>query len=190
MKSGPTLKPATFRPRSANAAIRPVATVVLPTPEWVPATTILAVMGLPPGRSTARSPDRARCLPRPSRSPLDSLLAADAPVEGVLELAHLGDEVGDLDQRRRRVAAGDDDVLEARAVAKHVDHLGGVDPAKGHRIGELVEDQDVVRLIADAAFDLVPALAREVGRLVEIAGDPGPAVAHALPVDVAEPLGG
>src|SRR6266540_2504386 len=134
MKSGPTLKPATRRPRSVKAAIRPVATVVLPTPEWVPATTTLAVIGSPSAW----------------RSPLDSLLAADALVEGMLELAHLGDEVGDLDQRRGGVATGDDDVLEAGAVAQHVDHFGGIDPAERHRIGELVEDQHVVRRVADA----------------------------------------
>src|SRR6266568_3202803 len=134
MKSGPTLKPATRRPRSVKAAIRPVATVVLPTPEWVPATTTLAVIGSPSAW----------------RSPLDSLLAADALVEGMLELAHLGDEVGDLDQRRGGVATGDDDVLEAGAVAQHVDHFGGIDPAERHRIGELVEDQHVVRRLADA----------------------------------------
>src|SRR6266508_2841430 len=173
MKSGPTLKPATRRPRSVKAAIRPVATVVLPTPEWVPATTTLAVIGSPSAW----------------RSPLDSLLAADALVEGMLELAHLGDEVGDLDQRRGGVATGDDDVLEAGAVAQHVDHFGGIDPAERHRIGELVEDQHVVRRVADAPLDLGPALAGEVGGLLEIAGDPGPAVAHALPGDVAQPLG-
>src|SRR6266542_442614 len=173
MKSGPTLKPATRRPRSVKAAIRPVATVVLPTPEWVPATTTLAVIGSPSAW----------------RSPLDSLLAADALVEGMLELAHLGDEVGDLDQRRGGVATGDDDVLEAGAVAQHVDHFGGIDPAERHRIGELVEDQNFVRRVADAPLDLGPALAGEVGGLLEIAGDPGPAVAHALPGDVAQPLG-
>src|SRR5579875_2694148 len=41
MKSGPTLAAATRRPRRARAAMTPVATVVLPTPEWVPATTTL-----------------------------------------------------------------------------------------------------------------------------------------------------
>src|SRR6266498_1610185 len=174
MKSGPTLKPATLRPRPANAAIRPVATVVLPTPEWVPATTTLSVTGWSPA----------------SRSPLDPLLATDALVEGMLELSHLGDEVGDLDQRVGSVAARHDHVLEARAVAEHVDHLGGVDPAERHRIGELVEDQHVVRLIADATLDLLPALAGEVGGFLEVAGDPGPSVAHALPVDVAQPLRG
>src|SRR6266567_1644652 len=39
MKSGPTLAGATARPCRARAAITPVATVVLPTPEWVPAMT-------------------------------------------------------------------------------------------------------------------------------------------------------
>src|SRR5712691_1704406 len=39
MKSGPILAGVTASPRAESAAIRPVATVVLPTPEWVPATT-------------------------------------------------------------------------------------------------------------------------------------------------------
>src|SRR2546430_586021 len=39
MKSGPTLAEATRMPRLAKAASSPVATVVLPTPEWVPAMT-------------------------------------------------------------------------------------------------------------------------------------------------------
>src|ERR1700680_2125669 len=39
MKSGPTFAGATRWPRRRSAAIRPVATVVLPTPECVPATT-------------------------------------------------------------------------------------------------------------------------------------------------------
>src|SRR6266536_3154624 len=173
MKSGPTLKPATARPRAAKAAIRPVATVVLPTPEWVPATTSLAVT----------------CVPPPPRSPLDALLAADGLVERVLDLAHLGDQVGGLEQLGGSVAAGDDHVLESGPVAQHVDHLGGVHPAERHRIGELVEDQQVVGLVRDAALDLVPALTGQVGGLLQIAGHPGPAVAHALPGDVAKLLG-
>ncbi len=39
MKSGPALAEATVRPRFRNAAMSPVATVVLPTPDAVPATT-------------------------------------------------------------------------------------------------------------------------------------------------------
>jgi hypothetical protein len=37
MKSGPTLKGWTFKPRFRSAAMRPRVTVVLPTPLWVPA---------------------------------------------------------------------------------------------------------------------------------------------------------
>ena len=39
MKSGPTLALATFMPRARSAAIRPVAIVVLPTPDATPAMT-------------------------------------------------------------------------------------------------------------------------------------------------------
>ena len=37
MKSGPTLKGCTTRPRARKAAMIPRVTVVLPTPLWVPA---------------------------------------------------------------------------------------------------------------------------------------------------------
>jgi hypothetical protein len=40
MKSGPTLNGCTVSPRRASAPIRPSVTLVLPTPLWVPATTI------------------------------------------------------------------------------------------------------------------------------------------------------
>src|SRR6266542_4489213 len=100
MKSGPTLNPVTARPRAAKAPSRPVATVVLPAPEWVPATTSRAVTAAP-------------------RSPLDPLLPADATLEGVLDLAHLGDQVGAVQQLGGRVAAGDHDVLEPGPFAQH-----------------------------------------------------------------------
>src|SRR6266540_2898750 len=167
MKSGPTLNPVTARPRAAKAPSRPVATVVLPAPEWVPATTSRAVTAAP-------------------RSPLDPLLPADATLEGVLDLAHLGDQVGAVQQLGGRVAAGDHDVLEPGPFAQHLHHLGGVDPAERQRIGELVQDQQLVGLVSDTALDLFPALAGQVGRVLEVSGDPGPAVAHAFPGDPAE----
>ena len=52
---------------------------------------------------------RVRC------SPLDAPLALAAGVHRVLDLGHLGDQVGGLEQLLRGVAAGDDDVLAARA---------------------------------------------------------------------------
>lgn len=48
MKSRPTLKAATRRPHPASAAITPVAAVVFPTPEAVPAITTRAVTPRPP----------------------------------------------------------------------------------------------------------------------------------------------
>ena len=68
--------------------------------------------------------------------------------------------------------------------------LGRVDPALFDRVGELVEEQEVVALLRDGPLTSLPALARLVGRLVEIAADSRPAVAHLLPVDAAERRGG
>src|SRR6266516_794622 len=158
MKSGPTLKPATVWPRAANAAISPVATVVLPTPEWVPATT------------SRGSPDPlGLALVAITHSPLDPLLAADALLVGVLKLAHLGDQVGGVDQLGGRVTAGDHHMLEAGSVPQGGDHLSGVDPAEGHRVRQLVEDQQLIGLGGKAALYFFPALAGEVGGLVEVA---------------------
>ena len=64
------------------------------------------------------------------------------------------------------------------------------DPAVLDRVGELVEQQELVALGLDPALDLRPALARLVRGLLEVAADPRPAVAHLLPVDPAEGLRG
>src|SRR4051794_33731077 len=104
----------------------------------------------------------------------------------MLDLHDLGDQVGGLDELRRGVAAGDDDVLEARAIADDGDDLLGVDPAPLDRVGDLVEEEELELLGGDRALDALPALAGEVGGLLEITRDPRPAVAHLLPGDPAE----
>src|SRR4051812_9844098 len=109
MKSGPTLAAATPCPARRKAAINPVAMVVFPTPEWVPATTTLAPrcteVRVIAGGSVHLV--KTRALPV---SVLDPLLGADAAVVGVLDLPHLGDGVGHLDQLVGGVATRDDDV--------------------------------------------------------------------------------
>ena len=105
---------------------------------------------------------------------------------GCLTFTTSDDEVGGRDQLGRRVAAGDHDVLEARAVAQRRDHVVELDPAPLDRVGDLVEQQELVALLGDHPLDARPALARLVGRLLEILRDPRPAVAHLLPVDAAE----
>src|SRR3954467_202427 len=140
---------------------------------------------MPPSSSRRRSwSRRSRC----AGSPLDPLLRADALVHRVLDLVDLGHQVGGGDELRRGVAAGDDDVLEAGAPGERLDDLLLGDPAVLDRVGELVEQQELVALGLDAALDLRPALARLVGRLFQVAADPRPAVAHLLPLDPAELL--
>src|SRR5204863_6315628 len=103
MKSGPTLAGATRAPRARNADMSPVATVVLPTPEWVPAT-------------TSRGP-------RSSTSVLDALLGRDAAVVGVLDLVHLGDGVRQLEKLGSGVPAGRHHVGARRAIADARHHV-------------------------------------------------------------------
>ena len=69
-------------------------------------------------------------------------------VHRVLDLDDLGDEVGQLDQLGRGVASGDDDVLEAGTVAERRDDVVDVDPAPLDRVGDLVEQQELVALLA------------------------------------------
>src|SRR6266567_2747262 len=121
MKSGPTLALATATPRRDSADMSPVATVVLPTPEWVPATT--------------------RRGPWSPTSVLDALLGRDAAVVGVLDLAHLGHRVRQLDQLGRGIPAGGHDVRARGTVADARHHVVHGHPAVAHGVGQLVEDQ-------------------------------------------------
>src|SRR5438309_209343 len=110
MKSGPTLAAATACPARRRAAIKPVAIVVFPTPEWVPATTTLGPRCTEVRVIAGGSVHLVGTRARRAASVLDPLLGADAAVVGVLDLAHLGDRVGDLDDLLGGVATGDDDV--------------------------------------------------------------------------------
>src|SRR5436309_1462984 len=164
MKSGPTLALATGTPRRARADMRPVATVVLPTPEWVPATT--------------------RRAPSSPTSVLDALLGGDAAVVGVLDLAHLGDRVGHLDELGRRVPAGDHDVRARRPLAEAGHHVVHRHPAVGHGVGELVEDKQVVVARGQLGPGDLPGVAALGRRLVEVGRLPGEAVTQGVPLDV------
>ena len=84
-------------------------------------------------------------------SVLDALLRRDALVVGVLDLAHLRDRVGDIDDLRRAIATGDDDVDIVGSVAQRFHDIGGVDPAPRAQVSELVEDDETVLAISDVS---------------------------------------
>ena len=86
----------------------------------------------------------------------------------------------------RRVAAGEHHVLEARPVAQRGHDVVERDPLPVDRIGDLVQQEELVALRGDRPLDPRPALARQRRRLVQVLGQPRPAVAHLLPVDPAE----
>src|SRR3954453_13956262 len=197
MESGPTLCGETRRPRALYAAISPVATDVFPAllpgaASTTRGTAMLTdvVLRRRPGSCGRRHVTTRRCgrpeLPtRRARSPLDPPLALLAGVHRVLDLGHLDDQVGGLDELRVRVATGYDDVLVARPVHQGLDHLVDVHPAPLHRVGELVEHVERVRLSGQVAADLRPAL-RGVGGVVDLGAlpaRPAPPAAHLVPDD-------
>src|SRR6185295_9425841 len=110
MKSGPTLNGATRRPARSSAPIKPVATVVFPLPDAGAAMTTAGVDLLTPvafsrelgpraswGTQSGAFPRRVGEISVCSReegSPFDALLALAAHIHRVLDLRHLGDEVG------------------------------------------------------------------------------------------------
>src|SRR4051812_12814027 len=124
----------TRSPRRVKARASPATISDLPTSEPVPWFIRARVMGRtlrgsaaplrPATGRTATSPQgeggvegsgedgglSARGRERPSPSELDPLLRLHPGGEVVLDVAHLGDEVGGLDQGRLGVAAGDDHV--------------------------------------------------------------------------------
>src|SRR5438067_13540371 len=94
----------TLSPRRVKARASPATSSDLPTSDPVPCSISARVM---------------RC----GSSELDPRLRLDPGSERMLDQSHLSDEVGDLNQRRRRVAAGDDDMQIARLAAQHGDDL-------------------------------------------------------------------
>ena len=150
----------TASPRARSAAISPVATVVLPCPDA--------------GRGDDEPRDVHHSMPRWPFWPASI---------GCLILVISHHEIGRLDQPRVGVAAGDDDVLMAGAVPQGGDDVVDVDPAPLHRVGELVQHVEAVRLRGEVALDLLPALPG-VGGVVGLGAgplDPRPALAHLVP---------
>src|SRR5450631_1438364 len=119
----------------------PVVTMVLPWPDPGAATRTRGSLTTDPLAAAARSirASSLRSWDAHSRSPLDSPLALLPGVHRVLDLGHLGDEVGRLDQSGSGIASCNDDVLVTGAVAQGRYDLVDVDPAPLHRVGELVQ---------------------------------------------------
>ena len=85
---------------------RPVATSTWRAPRCVAALPSCTASALLP----LRAPPMRNVSVTHARSVVDARFGADALLVRVLDLAHLGDGVGDVDQLGRRIAPGDDDV--------------------------------------------------------------------------------
>src|SRR5215204_512034 len=84
-----------------------------------------------------------------------------------------------------RVPTSDHDVLVAGAGGQRRDHILDLDPTPLHRVRELVQNVEAVRLGGEFALDLCPALGSLGGVIPLGAGalDPRPALTHLVPDD-------
>ena len=103
----------------------------------------------------------------------------------MLDLGHLGHQIGDLHESGIGPATGGDDVLLAGAVGESVDDVVDVDPAPVDWVGEFVEEIEVMLFGVDAPLDFEPALLGVGGVIFLGAGlaGPRPARTHFVPFD-------
>src|SRR5438067_2155627 len=108
---------------------------------------------------------------------------ADAAVEGVLDLTHLGHRVGELDEQLGCIAAGRDDVHVLGSVADRVEHVVDRQPTVVDGIRDLVEHDELVLAAGDRRRCELPGGDRPAARLIEVGRLPGEAVTPLQPVD-------
>src|SRR5580700_5466698 len=102
----------------------------------------------------------SNCKPRISNL---QLLIVDPPLGqytlgvGVFHLAHLGDQVGELDEAGMGVAAGADDVDALGTVFQGGDDFGGVEHFVADGVVDFVEDDKVVFAAVDGVAAGLPA---------------------------------
>src|SRR6266481_2383598 len=99
---------------------------------------------------------------------------------GVFHLAHLGDEVGELDKLGMGVAAGADNVHALRAIFQRFDDFAGVEHFVADGVIDLVENDEVVLSAVDGVAAGLPTFLCEldVGRIGFGAADFDEAAAH------------
>ena len=96
----------------------------------------------------------------------------------MLDLGHLGHEVGHLDQRRLRVAAGDHDVLVRVARGKPRKHGVEIEIVVAEHDVELVEHHEAIGGVGQELLRRLPRLARSSEVALAVLRVPGEAFAH------------
>ena len=101
---------------------------------------------------------------------------------------HLGHRVGDLAQRRRRAAAGDDRVLQRRPCLQCGDHFRQRQPVVLEGVGQLVEDDEVDRRVGEVAAGDLPGGSGGTRVAFAILRLPGEAKSAASPIRATRPM--
>src|SRR6266540_5700925 len=118
------------------------------------------------------------CFPKQT-SKFNSLLGADAGVEGMLYLGHFGNQIGGFKQCRRRVSAGDDDMQGRLGLTNRAklfqDLINGQKPIT-QDVDQFIKDQQVVISTAQLLDAKIPSRASGGAVLFGILRVPGETV--------------
>src|SRR3989344_1018299 len=114
------------------------------------------------------------------RSVLDAALRGHASVVVMLDELHLGDGVGEVDELLRCATAGGPQVDVAGTLAKHLEHFVELKPAVSQRVGDLVEHDHEVLTRQDGGGGTFPAVAGQLGRVLQVLALPAEAIAQAF----------
>src|SRR3989344_4578914 len=135
-----------------------------------------ATMGQPPAGVSNKSQwsDTAASLI------FDAALRGNARLERVLDQLHLGHGVGQLDDLGGAAAAGEAHVHVLGPIAQGLQHAVERQPAVDQRVGDLVQHHQKMLARQDGGARLFPAVARELGRVLQVLALPAEAVAQPL----------
>src|SRR3989344_4519273 len=110
----------------------------------------------------------------------DAALRGKARLERVLDQLHLGHGVGQLDDLGGAAAAGEAHVHVLGPIAQGLQHAVERQPAVDQRVGDLVQHHQKMLARQDGGARLFPAVARELGRVLQVLALPAEAVAQPL----------
>src|SRR4029077_21072422 len=95
-------------------------------------------------RASRSSLQRIVVLPSPLLLKLNSLLSGNALLKRMLDLPHLGYEVGNLDNFRLGIAPGQDHVKHGRLILKKIDDIRDRQKVIAERVVDFVQNHNVI----------------------------------------------
>src|SRR5690606_19275670 len=98
----------------------------------------------------------------------------------MLDHAHLGDSIGQIDDFLGTPPAGQTHMYVARALGQRIEHVLQGNPAIDQRVGDLIQYDKEMPPVKNRLPGPVPAIARELRRMLQVFAFPAEAIAQAF----------